>query len=121
MISTPSNKKETIDNINRINSIAHNDYYKKKEDINIKNYYTNKSLQNPLCSLMDKTSNSSNSIIFKKLNEIPPSEDENLNNTTEMNNDEFNDEGIDEINKNDNIKYKKVKKAEIFLFDNAQD
>ena len=120
MISTPSNKKETMNNINRINNIDHNDYYKKKEDINIKNYYT-KSLQNPLCSLMDKTANSSNSIIFKKLNEIPPSEDENLNNTTEMNNDEFNDEGINEINKNDNIKYKKVKKAEIFLFDNAQD
>ena len=34
-----------------------------------------------------------------------------------MANDEFNDEGI---NENDNIKYKKIKKAEIFLFDNTQ-
>ena len=43
----------------------------------------------------DKTANSSNSKIFKKLNEISPSNDENFNNTTEIDNDdEFNDEGI---------------------------
>ena len=121
MLSSPPNKKEVICNINNINNINHEEYYKRKEDINIKNYNTNNSGQNNLCSLLDKTATSHNSKIFKKLNEISPSEDENINITTEIANDEFNDEGINENDKNDNIRYKKIKKAEIFLFDNTQD
>ena len=120
MLSSPPNKKEVICNINNINNINHEEYYKRKEDINIKNYNTNNSGQNNLCSLLDKTATSHNSKIFKKLNEISPSEDENINITTEIANDEFNDEGINENDKNDNIRYKKIKKAEIFLFDNTQ-
>ena len=121
MLSSPPNKKEVICNINNINNINHEEYYKRKEDINIKNYNTNNSGQNNLCSLLDKTTTSHNSKIFKKLNEISPSEDENINITTEIANDEFNDEGINEKDKNDNIRYKKIKKAEIFLFDNIQE
>ena len=121
MLSSPSNKKEIINNINSINNIDNDKYYKRKEDINIKNYNTNNSGQNNLCSLLDKTTTSQNSKIFKKLNEISPSEDENINITTEIANDEFNDEGINEKDKNDNIRYKKIKKAEIFLFDNIQE
>ena len=121
MLSSPSNKKEIINNINSINNIDNDKYYKRKEDINIKNYNTNNSGQNNLCSLLDKTTTSQNSKIFKKLNEISPSKDENINITTEIANDEFNDEGINEKDKNDNIRYKKIKKAEIFLFDNIQE
>ena len=61
-------------------------------------------------------------LLFTKLKEILPSGDDNLDNTTtELYNDEFNNEGINYIFKKDGIKSKKIKKsqrADIFLFDN---
>ena len=125
LISTNSPKYSYNNNLNSYTKIAINKILISPTHKNhITNIQKNNLNKNIFIKSKDKTANSSNSKIFKKLNEISPSKDENLNNTTEIDNDdEFNDEGINtnkkasKINKN----MTRLKRAEIFLFDNGED
>ena len=117
MCISPSNKSKIKKSPNKYN-IHKIELYKMNEIKNLESInFKNKNLT----KIIDKSSNCSNSKLFKKLNEISPPKNENLDKTIDLDDEDFNDDGIQEKKESNNNKVKKSMKAEIFLFDKEED